>query len=451
MTSNPWHPERDEPPRRSTASSGAGSSKLGVPGAQPPGPPGPVPGAPGPAAKARRPGRWKRVVLWTGLGVLLLGLAGVGTAVVLVARLSKDLPSVEELRTGYQPPQVTRILARDGTLLGSVYSERRTVVPFSKIPDHVKSAFLAAEDAHFYEHEGLNYLGLARAMLANVRAGRVRQGGSTITQQVVKNVLLGSERSYERKIKETLLAFRLEQELSKDQILGLYMNHIYLGHGRYGVEEASRFLFGKHVGEMDVAEAALLAGIVASPERFSPRKSEALAKQRRSYVLGQMLAKGFMTQELYDAVVETPIRLAPAVETESDIAPEMVEQGRRLLGEMLGEKARSGGYTVHTTLDPELQVEARKAVRAGLDKYLERQKLAPPFTLEKRKLWGEPFRGKPRRHGIYTGTVLALDDTKQTVDVRVGEVTGRLQLSAEERYNPTHLAPSAFTAVGASL
>jgi penicillin-binding protein 1A len=150
-------------------------------------------------------------------------------------------------------------------------------------------------------------------------------------------------------------------------------------------------------------------------------------------------------------VVNEPIRLAPAVETESDIAPEMVEQGRRLLLEMVGDQAKTGGFTVHTTLDPELEVAARKAVRAGLDAYLKRQKLAPPFTLEKRKLWGEVFEGKPRRHGIYTGRVLGLDDAHGSIDVKVGSVTGRVQLSGEERYNPAHLAPSAFASVGAAL
>jgi len=393
----------------------------------------------------------RRGLFFTAIGSLVAGVLSLIGVVVLVLRLSENLPSTEELRKGYAPPQLTRILARDGTLLGSIYSERRTVVPFEKIPDHVKSAFLAAEDARFYEHEGLNYIGLVRAMIANVRAGRVKQGGSTITQQVVKNVLLDSSRSYERKIRETLLAFRLEQELTKDQILGMYMNHIYLGHGRYGVEEASRFLFGKHVSELDVAEAALLAGIVASPEHYSPRKSETLAKQRRAYVLSQMLAKGFMTRELYESVEKNPIRLAPAVETESDIAPELVEHGRKMLVEMVGDQAQRGGFTVHTTVDPELQVAARLAVRTGLDNYSKRQKLAPPFTLEKRKLWGEPLAGAPRRHGIYVGRVLSCDDANGTIDVSVGTLVGRLKLRDEERYNPTHLAPTAFAAVGAAL
>lgn len=398
-----------------------------------------------------RPRDWLRYLRWAALGALGLALAGVLAVVGVFWHYSRDLPSVAELESGYAPPQVTRILARDGTLLANLFTERRTVVPFERVPSHVKHAFLAAEDAHFYQHEGLNYLGIVRAMWVNLRAGRVSQGGSTITQQVVKNVLLDSERSYHRKIRETLLAHRLEQHLTKEQILGLYLNHIYLGHGRWGVEEAAVYYFGKHVEELDIAEGALLAGIVASPERFTPRRNEEKALERRRYVLGQMRDKGFMTEAVYAAVVEQPLRLALAVEAESDLAPEIVPHVKRLLSELAGEDARRGGFTVHTTIDPHLQAAARRSLRENLDGYLRRQKLKPPFTLEKRKLWGEVFAGRPRRHAIYTGQVVALDDERSTVDVRVGEVIGRIDLQKEERFNPQHLKPSEFVAEGAAL
>ncbi len=394
---------------------------------------------------------WRRVVMglfWvTALGVVLSVLA----VVVLIQHYARDLPDVATLESGYAPPQVTRVLAHDGTLLADVFSERRTVVPFERIPDHVKSAFLAAEDAAFYQHRGLDYLGLLRALVVNLRAGEVRQGGSTITQQVVKNVLLDHERTYERKIRETILAYRIEKKLNKEQILGMYMNHIYLGHGRYGVEEASRFYFGKHVEEIDVGEAALIAGIVAAPERYSPRKSETLALARRKYVLGQMLDKGFMTREAYEAYVEAPIRLTPHPETESDLAPEVVSQAKRMLAEVAPGRARQGGFTVRTTIDPELQVIARRAVQEGLDDYFRRQKLAPPFTLEKRRLWGPLFEGMPRQHGIYTGRVVERDDEDGTIDVQVGQVLGRVDLRSEERFNPTHQRPTKFVGPQAAL
>ncbi len=394
---------------------------------------------------------WRKLFVWSASLTVALAIAGAIAVVLVVQHFGKDLPDVENLESNYKPPQVTRVLARDGTLLANIFTERRTVVRFKTLPPHVLQAFLAAEDAGFFEHEGLDYLGMLRAMWANLRAGHVRQGGSTITQQVVKNVLLDSERSYRRKIRETLLAHRLEKTLSKEQILGLYVNHIYLGHGRWGVEEAASYYFGKHASELDIAEAALLAGIVAAPERYSPRRDEDKALERRRYVLGQMRDKGFMTPAVFDAVVDAPLRLAPAVEAESDLAPELVAYVKKVLARVAGDDARRGGFTVQTTLDPHLQTAARKALRDGLDGYMKRQKLAPPFTLEKRRLWGEIFEGKPRRYGIYTGRVVGRDDDKGTIDVQVGEVLGRVFLRKEERYNPERLSPTQFVGENAAL
>src|SRR5688572_1995685 len=343
---------------------------------------------------------WRKVGLWSLWVTLGVGVIGVVTLAVFVRQMTQGLPDVRRLDGGYAPPEVTRILARDGTLLADVFSERRTVVPFERMPDHLKSAFLAAEDAGFYEHEGLDYLGLVRALAKNLAAGRVKQGGSTITQQVVKNVLLDQERSYRRKVRETILAYEIERTLSKDQILAMYMNQLYLGHGRYGVEEAALYYFGKHVDGVDPAESALLAGIISSPEHYSPRKNEKLALERRHYVLSQMKAKGFMTQEVFDAYVDAPLKLTPVPESESDLAPEVVTLAKAMLEKTLGERARRGGFRVDTTIDPNLQVAARKALRAGLDAYMKRQKLAPPYTLEARKLWAKPFVGTPVRHGV---------------------------------------------------
>jgi penicillin-binding protein 1A len=194
--------------------------------------------------------RWtKRLAIATGV----LGIACAIAAWLVVRHYEADLPSVADLRS-YQPPQVTRVLARDGTLLAELFTQRRTVVPIASLPPHVKLAVLAAEDADFYEHEGLNYWGIARALVVNLRAGSTRQGGSTITQQVVKNLLLAThERTFSRKMREALLARKLEQELGKDEILELYLNNIYFGHGRYGIEEAARDDFGKSAKDMTIA------------------------------------------------------------------------------------------------------------------------------------------------------------------------------------------------------
>ncbi len=401
-----------------------------------------------------KPTFWRRagrIAKWTGIAAAAAAALGAITVFFVIRHYESGLPSVEQLKKGYDPPQVTRILARDGTLLANLFTERRTVIPLSEVPDHVKLAFLAAEDASFYEHAGLNYLGMLRALVANLRAGHTVQGGSTITQQVVKNLLLDPERTYGRKIKETILARRMEQDLTKDEIFGLYLNHIYLGHGRYGVEEAARYYFGKKTKELDLAEAALLAGLVASPEHWSPRRAPDLALARRRYVLGQMLEKGFVTKSLYDQAMKEPLRLAPAVEAESELAPEIVDYVKGVLEQVGGKRARHGGYKVTTTIDPALQAAARKAVRDNLDRYAGRQKLEPPFTLKKRRLWGAPFKGTPKKNHIYVGTVAALDDAALTVDVKVGDALGRIKLDKEDRYNPKHLPPSKFAAVGALL
>ena len=399
--------------------------------------------------------RWKVVVLtWFKRVVLALAvLSAVGALTVagVVRYYESDLPSVEELKRGYEPPQVTRVLASDGALLASLFTERRTVVALSDVSDPAKLAFLAAEDARFYEHEGLNYLGMLRALWVNVRAGKTVQGGSTITQQVVKNLLLDPERTYRRKIRETILARRLEQHLSKDEIYNLYLNHIYLGHGRYGVEEAARYYFGKKAKELNLAEAALLAGIVASPERMSPRNAPEKALLRRRYVLDQMREKGFVTDELHAASIRAPLRLSPAVDAESALSPEVVALVKRTLEAAAGPRAKKGGFVVHTTIDPGLQAAARKAVRDNLDAYQKRQKLAPPYTLEKRRLWGPAFQGSPKAHHIYVGRVRSFNDDASVIDVEVGDALGQVQLAKEDRFNPKHLKPSEFVAVGASI
>ena len=402
------------------------------------------------AAPARnRAWRWLLTILLVVLMGAAMGAVAIGLA---IRKYESGLPSAEQLRTSYRPPQVTRVLANDGTVLSQIFTERRTVVSFESIPTTTKLCFLAAEDAHFYEHEGLNYLGMVRAILRNVRAGKTLQGGSTITQQVVKNLWLSPDRTMARKIKETIFATRLEQSLSKDQILGLYLNHIYLGHGRYGVQEAARYYFGKQASELNLAESALLAGLVASPERFSPRKDLQRALERRRFVLSQMEEKGFASTALVAQAKAEPVQLAPAAEEQSDIAPEMVAYATRLLQSIEGEAAARGGYTIHTTLDPKLQAAARRAVRENLDGFLKRQQREPPYLAKPRRAaWGPASTGHPKKFHIYVGKVLEADDQKGTLTLSVGDITGVLKLTQEERYNPKHLAPSRFAEPGALL
>jgi penicillin-binding protein 1A len=397
--------------------------------------------------------------------------AGSVTAVAVVAlwlvvrHYEAGLPAVGELKA-YQPPQVTRVLARDGTtVLAELYTQRRTVVPVQSLPAHVKLAVLAAEDAGFYEHEGLNYLRIARAMLVNLRARSTKQGGSTITQQVVKNVLLGThERTFSRKIREALLARRLEKELSKDEILETYLNNVYFGRGRYGIEEAARDDFGRSAKDLTIAEAALIAGRIANPREFHPRTSLSSALARRQYVLDQMRSKGFLSDAQWAAAKAEPANLAPLREVSSDLAPEAVEMAKAVLYRVEPEQARLGGFSITTSIDPKLQSAARKALREALAAYDKRHgltlglKLAPPVADKKGRAAPPrdslvPFEGTPsfEHHRILVGVVAGADDAAGTFDVRVGTATGVVKLADFDRYNATGLAPSAFAPTGARV
>lgn len=390
----------------------------------------------------RRILRWiKRILLFT----LALLAAGVAAAALVIRHYEADLPSTAEIKD-YNPPQVTRILARDGTVLGELFVERRTLVPIEAIPVQMKLAVLAAEDANFYEHEGLNYRGMLRALLKNLTSSHTRQGGSTITQQVIKNVLLTPERTVSRKMREVILARRIEEELSKDEILDLYLNHIYFGHGRYGVEEASRFYFGKGIREVTLAEAALLAGIIKGPSVFSPRVDAARSLARRSFVLDQMERKGFARPDQVAAAKKVPLELAQEPEARPELAPEVVSEVTRTLKTLVGPAADRGGYTVTTTIDPALEAAARAAVRRNADDYGKRHKLIAPLTRAKR----EPpaFEGTPTGHRAYLGVVTGADSAKNTLEVRVGTVTGTVDLGNAARYNPKGLPAGEFTEIG---
>lgn len=412
--------------------------------------------------KKPRFGRLLTLLKYASVALLGFGVVSLLGLFVIVRKIESELPSVSELKSGYRPAQVTRIVAVDGTVLAELFTERRTVVPIDGLPAHVKLAVLAAEDAGFYQHEGLNYFGILRAMIVNLKSGRMRQGGSTITQQVVKNVLLDSEKSLKRKVREALLSRRLEQELSKDQILELYLNHIYFGLGRYGIEEAARANFGKPAAKLTTGEAALMAGIVACPESCSPRRDLKRATDRRTFVLGQMLDKGFLNPEQFAQAKEEPISLAALVDTKNELAPEVVTIARRMLHELDPERAALGGFTITTTIDPKLQAEARKAVLENLMAFDKRRgvqgPLKPPTAKELARTaeltqWEKPFEGEPKyeSHKVFVGTVEATHDTEGTLDVRVGTVLGVLKLADYERYNPKKLRAAEFAPVGTRL
>ncbi len=327
-------------------------------------------------AANKEPGKSSRLRVWLVRFLVVSSiciLVGAITILSVLIYFNSSLPPLDTLE-GYDPPQVTRLFDRKGRVVGEFFEEKRTVVAFASIPKHVRDAFLAAEDADFYHHKGLDFPGLLRAFWANLKAGKVVQGGSTITQQVIKTFLLGPERSYSRKIKELLLAFKLESNLTKDEILFLYLNQIYFGHGCYGIQEASRFYFGKNVQELNLAEGAVLAGLPKSPARYSPVRHPELSLKRRNWILGQMLDKGMIgADDLRHAVGEDLGTSEKRFDFYSE-APYYAEYCRRQLVKLFGnEMILRGGLNVELALDLDLQKMARKAMQDGLRKVDHRQ------------------------------------------------------------------------------
>ncbi len=313
-------------------------------------------------------------------------LFAAGTVVFLVAvaivagaiwHFSKDLPEYSQLED-YEPPVMTRVHAADGSLLGEYSKERRLYLPIQAVPKLVINSFLAAEDKNFYEHGGIDFSGMARAAMLyaqNFGSNRRPQGASTITQQVAKNFLLTNEVSFTRKIKEALLAMRLERTYSKDKILELYLNEIYLGLGAYGVAAASLVYFDKSVNELTVAEAAYLAALPKAPAALHPVRNRDRAIERRNYVIDRLLENGWIKQADADKARKDPLTVTSRANAAHIFAGEyFAEEVRRDIFERYGEtKLYQGGLSVHATLDPKIQVMARKTMAAGIVNYDEAQ------------------------------------------------------------------------------
>ncbi|MFO7717922.1 MAG: PBP1A family penicillin-binding protein [Desulfohalobium sp.] len=301
------------------------------------------------------------------LVVLALGLLiGAGGAVGVYYWAAKDLPDFKNI-TDYTPPLVTTVYSADKEVLGYFSEERRFLVPLGEIAPEVKHAFLAAEDSEFYSHEGVDLFGIMRAAWKNFQAGEIVQGGSTITQQVIKSMLLSSERSYQRKLKEAILAYRLEKNLEKDEILTIYLNEIYLGAGAYGVEAAARAYFGKHASELNLPEAALLAGLPKAPSAYNPLEHPQRARQRQRYVLQRMRDKDWLSQEGFERAVETELEFKSMTDPSWKVGSYYLEEVRRRLIERFGEETvYTGGLNVYTAVDLKHQRAAEKAVQDGL-------------------------------------------------------------------------------------
>src|SRR5665647_607566 len=304
-------------------------------------------------------------------------LVGVAAAAGMIWHFSKDLPHYSQLQD-YEPPVMTRVHATDGSLLGEYSKERRLYLPIQAVPKLVINAFLAAEDKNFYEHGGIDFSGMARAAVLyaqNYGSNRRPQGASTITQQVAKNFLLTNEVSFTRKIKEALLAMRIERTYSKDKILELYLNEIYLGLGAYGVAAASLVYFDKSVNELTVAEASYLASLPKAPAALHPVRNHDRAIERRNYVIDRLLENGWIKQADADKARKDPLGVTQkATSTHTFAAEYFAEEVRRELYDRYGEKKLyDGGLSVRTTLDTKLQVLARQTLTEGLVRFDESQ------------------------------------------------------------------------------
>ena len=281
------------------------------------------------------------------------------------AALYHDLPPLRQLES-YTPSAITRIYSADDVLLGELYTEKREPVPLSAIPDNLKAAIIVVEDRQFYRHPGVNIRGILRALYTDLKTGSFAQGASTITQQLVRTLFLTADKNVLRKIREALLAFQVERRYTKDEILTLYLNQIYLGSGAYGVGAAARIFFGKPLDELTLAECALIAAMPRAPSRYSPLVNPQLARKRRNLVLKQMAANGIISQDQFQQATAEPLQLAAATPRRLT-APYFTAHIRKALEEQIGgDLLYQGGLTVTTTLDYRLQQAAEAALAQGL-------------------------------------------------------------------------------------
>ena len=382
--------------------------------------------APPRLSHARRQNILRRVIVVGLWSILILLTTGLGTAAGIFAGFLRDLPSLDGVDE-YQPSIATTLYTDRDEPFHSFYEQRRMLVPLTKIPTQLKQAVLAVEDSQFYEHHGLSPRAIARALIMNVVARRRAQGGSTITQQLARGLFLTPEKNVSRKIKEALLSVEIEKRYSKDKILELYFNLIYYGHGAYGVEAAAQTYFQKSVGELNLAEAAMLAGLPSAPNRFSPIVDPARARRRRDHVLNRMVEQKYITQEQADAASRTPFN-ETLFTRQGTIAPYFVEHVRQQLEETYGAYALyNTGLKVYTTLNLKMQHAAEDALVGGLRDLDKSHGFRPPQAK------AEAARGRigpytPKPGEILPGTVLKLKP--KSMEVQLGRYRGEISFDS---------------------
>ena len=378
------------------------------------------------------PRRLTQRFLWP---VLIVGGLAVGGGAAVAWHITTGLPSLGGLRD-YQPSLITKVHADNRQVIGQFYVERRVLTPLREVPRHLIDAVIAVEDTRFYEHPGLDVWGILRAAWTNFKRGGKVEGASTITQQLARSLFLTPERTFQRKIRELFLALKMEFILTKEQILEMYLNQIYFGHGAYGVGTASLTYFDKALSELELPESAFLAGLLKAPNTYSPYKNYDLAKKRQEHVLGRMVQAGFLTEPLAREASETP--LAFTRQALERVAPYFLEDVRQHLVNEYGEAmAYKGGLQISTTLNIQIQRLAEEAIRKGLRELDKRQGWRGPIRHEEppETLPEEPPATFPASGEIMEGRVVTVSEEEVTVVAHdlVGTITLADMLWAERR------------------
>ncbi|MES2503863.1 MAG: PBP1A family penicillin-binding protein [Myxococcota bacterium] len=388
-----------------------------------------------------------RILLILAVGLAFLG----GTALAAVQIILHDLPKLDQVED-YKPYQVSRVFDSSGNLIGEFAIEKRTIISVKSLPAQVRNAFLGAEDADFYKHQGIDYFGVIRAVLNEVKyqlIGGQRIGGSTITQQTAKTMLLTHSRTYSRKIKEFILAKRIEDALTKDEILNLYLNQIYFGNGAYGIEEAAQTYYGVPAKELTLSQAASLASVPKSPNKINPIKDPERVRQRRDYVLEQMVTHGLIPAAVAQKARLEPIVVKPRSDPYLNKAPYFVEEIRRYLILQYGEdELYKAGFNIKTSINMQLQLAANDAMRWGLRHVDKRQGYRGPLARlpsEDAVQTAERIRASTRaidEHTIVQGVVKSVSDVNQQAVIELGaDARGILPLSKmgwARPFNPEH-------------
>ncbi|HPJ68717.1 MAG TPA: PBP1A family penicillin-binding protein [Desulfobacteraceae bacterium] len=379
-----------------------------------------------------------KIIIWL---IIIVGLIGICTAAYFWYIWSSNMPYLGSIKE-YRPPIITEIYSDDNEVIGRFWEEKRSVVSLEQLPQHLIQAFISAEDDRFFEHQGIDIKSIVRAFIKNITAGKIEQGGSTITQQVTRSLLLmNTERTYRRKVREIVLSIQLDKNFSKDQILFLYLNQIYLGQGAYGVEEAARTYFNKSAKDLELAESALLAGLPQAPARYSPISHFDRAKSRQKYVLERMCEEGYISEKQCIDAIESPINLRTTVEDNFAKAPYFTEHIRRYIFDKYGRDfLYRGGLKVYTSLNLSMQNAARKALKKGLHALDKREGYRGPVThlaqnnIQEYKTDAlKKFKSNPPViNSVCEGIVESVDDQKNIVTVWLGEGSGYLPLSNME-------------------